>query len=129
MSHLTRYLLRSLPTSPASKAVSSSNSGSAKKVQSASIHNIKLVELHEKLHVSKEVSPQLRGLRLHDHHSNHQAATQFPVPKSPISDFFKGREQANSQARDLEYREVHGRVRGVYNLGLKSPAALKMVRC
>jgi hypothetical protein len=101
MSQLTRYLLRSLPTSRAAKVLSSSNSERTKKVQCASIQNVKLVELHEKLYVSKDMAPQLRGLRLHNHHSYQPVAIQFPVPETPISDILRRREHADANARDL----------------------------
>jgi hypothetical protein len=124
MSQLTRCFV--VPR--AIKAISSSSSGYITKVQSAGILDVKLSELREKLHTSEEIAPQLRGLRLHDHHSYGPAAVQVPVPETPISEYLKNKEQRDSRFRDLEYREVHARVRGVYNQSLKSPPPSKKVR-
>jgi hypothetical protein len=121
---LTRYLV--VPR--AIKAISSSSSGCTTKVPNTGIPDVKLSELHDKLHTSEEIAPQLRGLCLHDHHSYRPAIFQFPVPETPIAEYLKNKEQRDSRARDLECREVHDRLRGVYNQSLKSPPPFKKVR-
>jgi hypothetical protein len=124
MSQLTRCLV--VPR--AIKAISSSRSGYTTKVQSAGILDVKLSKLHEKLHTSEEIAPQLRGLRLHDHHFYGPAAVQVPVPETPISEHLKNKGQRDSRARYLEYREVHSGVRRVCNQSLKSSQPFMKVR-
>ena len=124
MSQLTRCLV--VPR--AIKAISSSSSGYITKVQSAGILDVKLSELHEKLHTSEEIAPQLRGLRLHDHHSYEPAAVRVPVTGTSISEHLKNKGQRDSRARYLEYREVHSCGRRVCNQSLESSPPFMNVR-
>jgi len=76
------------------------------KVQSAKIHNVKLVQLHDTLHSNKEQPLQLHGLRLHE-----QIRTEATSSVSPSNIARELRAGTACAGHESEFRDIHGRVR------------------
>jgi hypothetical protein len=84
-------------------------------------HKVSLAILHQTLHQNIEFVPQFHGLRLHDHQT-YKTSTTTPtssVKESKVS--CELRESCTRQAeaaigREVDFREVHGRVRTLPNL-------------
>jgi len=97
------FLLRSFAL--AARAPVKPHAG-ARKIQSANIHNVSLVQLHDQLYATKEPALQLHGIRLHK--------LTEATSSVPLSKIARELREANSRAfREIEFRRVHGFVRDI----------------
>ena len=90
--------------------------------QLVTIHHIKLAPLHDILHITKENPPEVHGVRLHAQESNSNYSISTTVPEFKIfRELREARERQAALAREMEFREAHGRVRMLRGLDIYEP--------
>ncbi|KAH9212752.1 hypothetical protein DL95DRAFT_524935 [Leptodontidium sp. 2 PMI_412] len=102
MFHITHTLRQKLHCNL--KAASNFSGTTIKVLAAAPIHNIKLIELHDTLHATKEPALKFHGLRLHD-------APPTPMPTSVTltakTSFSNKRSAASQSQRPMEFRSIN----------------------